>query len=63
MIRPDDHPARPPGYRPLNAFWTARGYRPLPGAVARFRWRDHGEPTESEKLLQFWIRDLEQDVR
>lgn len=27
VIRPEDHPARPAGYRPLDGFWRARGYR------------------------------------
>ncbi len=58
VIRPDDHPARPAGYAPLDPFWRRRGYRPLPGVVARFRWKDVGEPDETEKPLQFWIRDL-----
>jgi GNAT superfamily N-acetyltransferase len=58
VIRPSDHPARPAGYRSLDPFWSARGYEPLPGAVVRFRWRDHGEVRETEKPLQVWIRDL-----
>jgi GNAT superfamily N-acetyltransferase len=61
VIRPPDHPARPQGYRPLDAFWRRRGYAELSGAIARFRWKDHGEPGETEKALQFWIRDLEED--
>lgn len=58
VVRPADHPARPNGYRPLDAFWRARGYVPLDGVVARFSWRDLGEETETEKPLQFWMRDL-----
>jgi GNAT superfamily N-acetyltransferase len=58
VLRALDHPARPEGYRPLDAFWRARGYAPLPGAVARFRWRDHGDAEETEKPLQVWLRDL-----
>lgn len=61
VIRPPDHPARPPDYRPLEPFWRARGYEPLEGAVARFAWRDHGEAAESDKLMQFWIRPLFED--
>jgi GNAT superfamily N-acetyltransferase len=61
VVRTADHPARPADYRPLDPFWRARGYRPLEGAVARFRWRDHGEPVESAKPLQFWIRRLDGD--
>lgn len=56
--RPADHPARPTDYRPLDAFWRARGYAPLPGVIARFRWKDVGEPAETEKPLQFWMRTL-----
>lgn len=59
VIRPPDHPARPPDYRPLDEFWRGRGYAPLEGAIARFAWRDHGEAEESDKLLQFWIRRLD----
>jgi GNAT superfamily N-acetyltransferase len=59
VVRPPDHPARPADYRPLDPFWRARGYAPLEGAVARFAWRDHGDAAETDKLLQFWIRRLD----
>lgn len=58
VIRPADHPARPADYRPLDPFWRKRGYEPLPGVVARFLWRDLGDPAETEKPLQFWMRSL-----
>lgn len=58
VIRPADHPARPGAYRPLDSFWTARGYRPLPGVTARFAWKDVGSTEESIKTLQVWIRDF-----
>lgn len=56
--RPDDHPSKPAGYRSLDPFWRARGYTPLPGVIARFHWRDLGEPAETAKPLQFWMRSL-----
>ncbi len=56
--RPADHPMRPETYRPLDAFWRARGYAPLSGAIAQFSWKDIGEKGETQKPLQFWIRDL-----
>lgn len=56
--RPADHPDRPAGYRPLDAFWRARGYAPLAGAVAQFSWKDLGQDSETRKPLQFWIRAL-----
>jgi GNAT superfamily N-acetyltransferase len=58
VIRPADHPLRPAGYVPLDAFWRKRGYRPLEGVVARFGWKDRDQRHETEKPLQFWIRTL-----
>lgn len=58
VLRPADHPDRPADYRPLDPFWRARGYRPMPGVVARLPWKDLGDAQETEKPLEFWIRDL-----
>lgn len=58
VIRPHDHPARPRDYRPLEPFWRARGYRPLPGVTAWFDWKDVGADTDSSKDLQFWLRSF-----
>ncbi|MAN57390.1 MAG: GNAT family N-acetyltransferase [Paracoccus sp. (in: a-proteobacteria)] len=58
VIRPADHPARPADYRPLDDFWRKRGYAPLEGVFARFSWKDLGQPRETEKKLQFWMRPL-----
>ena len=59
VIRPPDHPARPPGYRPLDSFWRKRGYAPVPGLIASFAWRDLGAAEETSKPLQFWTKALE----
>jgi hypothetical protein len=58
VVRPPDHPARPEGYRPLDGFWRARGYAPLDGVIAHFGWRDIGAAEETQKPLQFWMRNL-----
>ena len=58
VIRPENHPARPIGYRPLDPFWRARGYAPADGAVARFGWKDRDTDGETEKPLQVWMRAL-----
>ncbi|PCD78128.1 GNAT family N-acetyltransferase [Pseudothioclava arenosa] len=58
VIRPADHPLRPASYRPLDPFWRARVYAPMPGVVARFRWTDLGDAEQTEKQLQFWGRAL-----
>ncbi len=56
--RPDNHPLKPAGYAPLDPFWRARGYAPLPGAVASFRWKDIDRDDETDHSLQFWMRAL-----
>ena len=58
VIRPKDHPLKPETYRPLDGFWAKRGYAPLPGVIAHFRWTDVGAAGETEKPLQFWGRPL-----
>ena len=58
VIRPDDHPARPAGYVPLNDFWRKRGYQPLEGVEAEFEWKEVGAEEETPHRLQFWIRAL-----
>ncbi len=58
VLRPDDHPARPATFRTNDAFWTGRGYAPLPGVHAEFSWRDIGARDETKKPLQVWFRAL-----
>ena len=58
VIRPENHPARPADYRPLDGFWRTRGYAPMPGVTARFGWRDIGAKEETEKPMQFWMKEL-----
>lgn len=58
VIRPDDHPARPGDYVPLNGFWRKRGYEPLEGVQAEFEWKEVGAEEETPHRLQFWIRSL-----
>ncbi len=58
VLRPEDHPLRPARHRGNEAFWTGRGYAPLPGVLAEFGWRDVGDTAETLKPLQFWMRAL-----
>ncbi|MFN3516212.1 MAG: GNAT family N-acetyltransferase [Novosphingobium sp.] len=58
VVRPADHPDRPEEYVPLDAFWTRRGYAPVPGMIGTFHWQDHGEVAESAKPMQYWLRAL-----
>ena len=56
VIRSDDHPARPDGYVPHDAFWTKRGYAPVPGLITQLGWKDHGDLDETMKPMQYWMR-------
>lgn len=58
VVRPADHPARPAGFVPLDAFWTKRGYAPVPGLTATFSWKDIGDSEETEKPMAFWRKRL-----
>jgi hypothetical protein len=59
VVRPDDHPRRPAGYKPLDEFWKHRGYRPISDLTTRYSWKDVGETTESEHLMAYWMKDLD----
>lgn len=56
VVRPDDHPGKPQGYAPLNAFWTRRGYKRRTDLVTSFSWKEVGESEESAKPMEFWVR-------
>ncbi|MDH4569253.1 GNAT family N-acetyltransferase [Pseudomonas sp. BN414] len=56
--RPATHPRRPPGYQPLNEFWSRRGYRHHPELRTEFHWRDLDEDEESAKPMSFWLKEL-----
>jgi len=58
VVRPDNHPARPGDYVPLDAFWTKRGYAKAPGLTASFGWRDVGDEASSAKPMVFWTKRL-----
>jgi len=58
VVRPADHPARPIGYVPLDAFWTKRGYARIDGLETGFSWRDVGAAQETVKPMEFWQKRL-----
>lgn len=58
VMRADEDPRRPTDYEPLDAFWGKQGYEKVPGVIAHFSWQELGEAGESEKPMQFWMREL-----
>ncbi len=57
VVRPPDHPQRPDDYRPLDGFWTRRGYIHHPEIRVSLDWKEPGEMQESPHQLSFWIRE------
>ncbi|HEC58374.1 hypothetical protein LCGC14_0946630 [marine sediment metagenome] len=56
--RPDNHPARPADYVPLDAFWRKRGYEKHLKLNTTFSWKELGETDESPKPMTFWMKKL-----
>lgn len=54
--RPVDHPRRPDGYQPLDAFWNRRGYTRHAELRTQFSWKELDEREESEKPMVFWLK-------
>jgi len=58
VIRADDHPLKPAYYRSHDAFWQKRGYARQDTMIARFPWKQLGEPQETTHELVFWLKEL-----
>ncbi|MBD2752129.1 GNAT family N-acetyltransferase [Spirosoma validum] len=56
--RPDTHPLRPEGYKPLDAFWIKRGYQQDTRLKSAFTWLDRTEAVETAKPMIYWTRQL-----
>jgi GNAT superfamily N-acetyltransferase len=56
--RPADHPLRPTGYSPLDAFWTRRGYHKLEGMVTEFAWPVEPGGPNLMHPMGYWMREL-----
>lgn len=56
--RPDNHPARPADFVPLDNFWRKRGYDKHPELNTTFSWKELDEINESPKPMTFWMKKL-----
>jgi GNAT superfamily N-acetyltransferase len=56
--RPADHPARPPGFVPLDRFWGQRGFTRQPDMTCTIAWKDVGHNEETTKRMVFWTKAL-----
>ncbi|HMQ47974.1 MAG TPA: GNAT family N-acetyltransferase [Saprospiraceae bacterium] len=53
VVRPENHPAKPVGYQPLNTFWEKRGFLATP-FTCTMDWKEVNQAAESTHQLQFW---------
>ena len=58
VVRPADHPLRDHSARPVEAVWERLGYRRVEGLTTGFSWKELDQDEQSEKVMQFWIREL-----
>lgn len=56
--RPVNHPLRPIDYKPLDGFWTKRGYRRDDTLQSAFVWPDRNETVETAKPMIYWTKML-----
>ncbi|MCH8569486.1 MAG: GNAT family N-acetyltransferase [Balneolales bacterium] len=56
VVRPENHPRKPKGYRTLHAFWEKLGYSKKEGMLTEFDWQDLDENETSPKQMQFWLK-------
>jgi len=56
--RPDNHPLRPAGAVPLDAFWRKRGFVPYPDLTCTMRWKQVDSADKVENRLSFWLKSL-----
>jgi hypothetical protein len=56
--RPPDHPDRPGDAVPLDTFWRAQGYHPVPNLTCMMKWQEIGHAIDQDVSLTFWIKSL-----
>jgi GNAT superfamily N-acetyltransferase len=56
--RPANHPLRPAGAVPLDAFWRKRGFVPYPDLACTMRWKQVDSDERVENRLAFWLKSL-----
>jgi GNAT superfamily N-acetyltransferase len=58
VVRPSDHLLKPEGLKSPEALWQRLGYQKLGGVTARYSWKDIDQRAETEKTMQFWLKEF-----
>lgn len=58
VVRDEDDPRRPAGYRPHDEWWRRLGFERHDKLAARFPWKEVGRAGETTNTLVFWTKDL-----
>lgn len=58
VVRPDDHPKKPQGWRSPRSLLERRGYVVRPELDTTLTWLEVGEEQPSAKPMRFWVRRL-----
>jgi len=58
VAREPGDPRRPPGWRALDGFWQARGYKRDATLKTSLGWRELGADQASAKTLCTWLRPI-----
>lgn len=57
VVRDLGDPRRPPEYRPLDAFWRARGYTPQDRMSVELDWKEPWREAPETHQLRVWLRE------
>ncbi len=58
VVRPDDHPQKPLGWRSPRSLLERRGYVMRPELDTTLSWLEIGESSPSPKPMRFWVKGL-----
>lgn len=58
VVRSEDHPMKPQGYKPLDPFWQSMGFNKVPGLVTTYEWKDRGDEIQTKKPMQYWLKEI-----
>lgn len=58
VARPNNHPMKPDNYRPLDEFWTKRGYHKEVALESKFEWLDINESVSTFKSMIYWTKNI-----